>query len=110
MCKRACIKAMALLIGCYASCARAADDWCGVTLPTPDGFVNVRSGPGTEYPVVFQATTGSILWGYVGAGQAAPKWIAIHAAATKAGNSTESKGYVNTRYVVEIDCNMLTQN
>jgi hypothetical protein len=38
----------------YLTSVSATESWCARVKPTPDGFVSLRAGPGTEYPVLMQ--------------------------------------------------------
>ena len=112
---------MAAVLCCHAAAAHAASDWCGVVLSTKDGFLNIRSGPGPEFPIIHQVTAGSILQGNTASGEPRytargepllPQWATVHQAhgASKVETKTGIDGYVNTRFVQEIDCNLLAGN
>jgi hypothetical protein len=41
---------------------RATADGCALVLKTPDGFLNVRKGPGIQYPSIAKVTPGDFLY------------------------------------------------
>jgi uncharacterized protein YraI len=42
--------------------AESTADGCAVVLKTPDGFLNLRKGPGIQYPTIAQLKSGDILY------------------------------------------------
>jgi uncharacterized protein YraI len=42
--------------------AKTTADGCAVVLKTPDGFLNVRKGPGIQYPTIAKANPGDFLY------------------------------------------------
>ena len=57
----------ALFGGALAFPALATEIGCAVVLKTPDGFLNIREGPGTQFKVVGKLNRGDFL--YVGSEQ-----------------------------------------
>ena len=105
---RTSVTAMAASLCFHATGAHAASDWCGVVFPTKDGFLNIRSGPGSNFPIINQAMVGSIVRGHTTSGEPLlPQWANVIYVFPKSGTPTAIYGYVNTRFVQEIDCNML---
>ena len=52
---------MAACLMALATSAEATEDFCAVVLKTPDGFLALRQGPGTRFPVKLKLHQGDVL-------------------------------------------------
>jgi hypothetical protein len=53
---------LAAALAVLASSANATVDFCAVVRETPDGFLALREGPGTQFPVVHKLRRGDFLY------------------------------------------------
>ena len=85
--------------------------WCAV-IETPDGFLNLRAGPSTEYPVIRQLyeddfldidtgfcreTLGQLL---CDENELNRKWVFVEAVS----GSVDTQGWVNSGYLRQVRC------
>ena len=93
--------------------ALATADACAVTLKTPDGFLNLREGPGTEYEIVSKLYPGDNISVDSGMcdninGQSIctdGSWTRIRdEIATNDGIKMVTRGWVATKYIRTTDC------
>jgi hypothetical protein len=85
--------------------AFATSDWCAV-IDTPDGFLNLRAGPGTEYPVIrkllpddfLELDTGECDWD--GLCDHSGTWKFI----VSINYKVIAKGWVNSAFLRQVHC------
>jgi uncharacterized protein YraI len=68
---------------------------CSTPIPTSDGYVYLRSGPGTGFPVIAQLHNGDHIWegGYEG------DWV--HAVGI---NGAPANGWIHGKYTTNVPC------
>jgi len=93
--------------------AHATSSWCGVPDRTPDGFVNLRSGPAHYYSIVGRVVQSDSLLLDTGSCRTAfgsehcdesGKWSFVEQVHAKDGTHSLQTGWINTRYVRQIGC------
>ena len=105
--------AAALLLAIGTS-AQATQSYCAVVKPTPDGFVNLREGPGTRFPIIRHlrpydsvlVDTGKCRAGIC---DQSGRWQFIESVPRIDGQSDEEKqhftqGWIRERYIKQITC------
>ena len=65
------LTAVALLA--FATTAHATEDFCAVVLKTPDGFLALREGPGTQHKMITKLEQGDFLLADTAMGEQDPK-------------------------------------
>jgi hypothetical protein len=94
------LAAVALLLALTAAAAHATEDFCITVTKTPDGFLALREGPGTQYKMLAKLMPGFPLDADTGGGHyydTKYKWIRVWYAARK-------HGYVYGKYTEPRDC------
>jgi len=96
-----------------SSQAFATGTWCAHPKYTNDGFVNLRTGPGTSHSVVSSVISSDMLFIDTGRCREAfgnsfcdesGKWVFVEAV-LDSGNSDENKsGWINSSYIVQTGC------
>jgi hypothetical protein len=105
--------AFALLTTTAATSAQATQDFCAVTLKTPDGFLALREGPGTRFAVKTRLGRGDVL--YADTAQCAPSacnytniWTHVVSVPRIDGRLEEAKqftqGWVARKFIQEFIC------
>lgn len=83
---------------------------CGVVVVPPDymepGFLNIRYGPGTEYPIQWEANNMDIVWVWTPIDMVS--WVPVYKVAySTSGYTTWSpiySGWVNSYYLRQVPC------
>lgn len=95
--------------------ARATEDWCAVVTKTPDGFLNLREGPGVQFRVrgklrpgdILQVDTASCFKSYAGPGPNARFTCAERGDWThvvEAGRAHLFNGWISTKWIKQVSC------
>ena len=113
--KPARIATIALIVALSPRTAFATQDACAVVTRTPDGFLNLRSGPGANFEILAELYPGDRLWvdkarcqtfGDTNACDTARRWT--HVTSVRRMDATRSngftRGWVSSRYVVWFAC------
>ena len=101
---------LALLLAALAP-AQATEDFCAVVLKTPDGFLALREGPGTQHKMITKLEQGDFLLADTAMGEQDPKnkkWVHINGVPRIDGpdaiGKTYTRGWVARRYVQTLLC------
>ena len=106
---------LALGLGAVAWTAsvQATGDWCANPIKTDDGFLNLRSGPGTAYAIVGRAIPSDELVIDTSACREdfgdnlcdlSRKWVFVQYINSVNEARNIQKGWVNSRFVQQIPC------
>lgn len=100
-----------ILLG--TSGAYATGDWCATPIRTNDGFVNLRSGPGTVHSIVDRVHNGDVLtidtgqcrdeFGHLHCDESG-SWVFVQTVDRLKTRNDDQKGWINSRYVMAIAC------
>jgi hypothetical protein len=107
-----CILAL-LFIAAVPQIANAIADGCAVVLKTPDGFLNLRQGPATNFRIIAKLYQGDVLHTAsceIAGGEVicdgTDKWTHVTSVPRLDGDSTKSRtfGWVSNKYVQWFHC------
>ena len=93
--------------------AKATDSWCAVPEKTPDGFISLRSGPGTQHAIVGRVVPSDSLLIDTGRCREAfgrqhcdesGKWGFVEVVYNLGKEQTTQSGWINTHHVRQIAC------
>lgn len=89
--------------------------YCAVVKETSDGFLNLRTGPGTKYPIVTRLLPSDLVWVDTGTCRTVNSvtlcdetgnWKFIEAVPRIDGRDPTSftQGWVNSRFIQQVEC------
>ncbi|TGD93415.1 hypothetical protein [Methylobacterium nonmethylotrophicum] len=107
------IASAVMVLGCAAP-ARATIDSCAEVRRTPDGFLNLRIGPGAGFEAVLKLFPGDQLWvdtatcetrrGIAACDPTGTWWHVVSVRRLDAGTKSYTRGWAHRRFLAPTPC------
>jgi hypothetical protein len=102
-----------LIIALMASPVGATSSWCATPKDTPDGFINLRSGPGVTHSIVARVTSTDVL--LIDTGQCRDEfgpmhcdksgtWVFVESVYSVKRENRTQHGWINSHFIRQIAC------